>query len=114
MAMNFNDIPCNLKRIIFNFNRHEALTIKYKRDYNKCIDDLNFAFTINNNNYNRIVDDINHYNPIDIYDEDDIDNRFDTYYNEDNLYNDIDDEYNDNYISYRQIFINYIKSLDIY
>ena len=39
--INFNEIPCHLKGLIFNENRKTALKQAYKNRHNNCINQLN-------------------------------------------------------------------------
>jgi hypothetical protein len=41
--INFNDLPCDMKYLIFNINRQESINQSYKNKYNKVINQLNIV-----------------------------------------------------------------------
>ena len=121
--INFNDIPADIKSLIFSFNRNEALNKKYKRDMNSVISTLNKINKMNDFNaeyiYMRILDDFNeNYEEImqEIQDDFYINfNYYDTYLNDTFQLNntfDNDDDFYDNYRALNLILNNFMMRMN--
>ena len=120
--INFNDLPADIKHLIFKNNRNEALNKKYKRDMNSVINTLNKINKMNDFNaeyiYMRILDDFNeNYEEImqEIQDDFYINfNYYDTYLNDTFQLNntfDNDDDFYDNYRALNLVLNNFMMRM---